>query len=47
MTFVADDAALATGGRRLFTDGIGCGQQLSKPATESGGLNSVRDDDSV
>ncbi|MGW2558781.1 hypothetical protein ACWCXB_05925 [Streptomyces sp. NPDC001514] len=35
MTFVADDAALATGGRRLSGDAIGCGPQLGKPELES------------
>ncbi|GAA2979704.1 hypothetical protein GCM10020227_55410 [Streptomyces flavovirens] len=35
MTFVADDAALATGGRRLSGDAIGYERQLGKPAAES------------
>ncbi|MFG2717635.1 hypothetical protein ACGFW5_04885 [Streptomyces sp. NPDC048416] len=38
MTFVADDAALATGdGGRFTGDGIGCEPQLGKPEAESVG----------
>ncbi|MFD7498899.1 hypothetical protein ACFV8T_42590 [Streptomyces sp. NPDC059832] len=47
MTFVADDAALATGDGGFSGDVIGCGQQLGKPAAESDGLKAPAEDDRV
>ncbi|WP_177328096.1 hypothetical protein OH786_29665 [Streptomyces atratus] len=47
MTFVADDAALATGDGGFSGDAIGCEQQLGKPAVESDGLKAPAEDDRV
>ncbi|MFF3389359.1 hypothetical protein ACFYW1_00190 [Streptomyces sp. NPDC002669] len=45
MTFVADDAALATGDGGFSGDVIGCEPQLGKPAAESDGLKALTEDD--
>jgi hypothetical protein len=47
MTFVADEAALATGDGGFSGDVIGCQPQLSKPATESDGLKAPPEGDRV
>ncbi|MCX4735869.1 hypothetical protein ACIA74_33895 [Streptomyces sp. NPDC051658] len=47
MTFVADDAALATGDGGFSGDVIGCEQQLGKPAAESDGWKAPAEDDRV
>jgi hypothetical protein len=47
MTFVADDAALATGDGGFSGDVIGCGAQLGKPAAESDVWKAPDEDDRV
>ncbi|MDK0523192.1 hypothetical protein [Streptomyces sp. ML-6] len=45
MTFVADDAALATGDGGFSGDVIGCEPQLGKPAAESDDWKALTEDD--
>jgi hypothetical protein len=47
MTFVADDAALATGDGGFSVDAIGCGRQLGKPAAESNSRKASAEHDTV
>ncbi|MHC3407749.1 hypothetical protein ACLQ2K_03960 [Streptomyces sp. DT17] len=47
MTFVADDAALATGDGGFSGDAIGFEPQLGKPTAESTGWNTPVTDDGV